>query len=623
MARPAPATAASFRRTAATWTSSVLVEPYQWASQTSAMSASRLTALPASAASRASSSNSLVAQLHLEVVDRDPARGGVDHQPADHDLLLARRHDRLPPQVRADAGEQLAEPERLGEVVVGAGLQADHDVHLVGARGQHDQHHAGGGAQPPADLHAVQVGQAEVEQGHVERPPGRGVEPLAPGPLPRHRVPVRPQAAGQRGADRLVVLDDQQVRHGRTLGRGPVRDLWVLCAVCSRQDVCRPLTCGEPAVPVPRPRWTHADRGGDRADVAGADHQWQRRARGTTAPPASSRRGWSAPGARSRCGTSSTRYRGPVARLLREGYAADGRRMPPRLRVPVPGPGTARSPLGAEQLVCAYAARALGPLGRGVRPRRGGHHLPAGRQAIGTLRADGRLQMPAYTYLTDPAVHVSWLHPAVDRHLTVTAATARTARPPTGWRWSGRPARPGAFLRAAARGELAARCAPELSSGGDRPLALLVARLARSRDCGHGEDVVAAGFTASSCAAATRPLAGASTGPASSPSGWRDDVHRLLQAADVLVQNAGGLSFTESLVAGSPGGDLPADPRARPGQRGVLEESGLAPWARDRRGPGPAPARAGGARAHRAPVPRPRRPGPRPPAGRDLAGVAA
>src|SRR3954449_5918433 len=52
---------------------------------------------------------------------------------------------------------------------------------------------------------------------------------------------------------------------------------------------------------------------------------------------------------------------------------------------------------------------------------------PPAVQALGMLRESGRLPMPAMSYLTDPAAHVSWLHPALDVHATVTAATARQA----------------------------------------------------------------------------------------------------------------------------------------------------------------------------------------------------
>ena len=40
-------------------------------------------------------------------------------------------------QQRARAGQQLAHAERLGQVVVGADLQAQHAVDLLGPRGEH------------------------------------------------------------------------------------------------------------------------------------------------------------------------------------------------------------------------------------------------------------------------------------------------------------------------------------------------------------------------------------------------------------------------------------------------------------------------------------------------------
>ncbi len=43
----------------------------------------------------------------------------------------------------AQPGVQLGQPDRFGQVVVRAGLQPHHDVHLGGARSQHDQDGAG------------------------------------------------------------------------------------------------------------------------------------------------------------------------------------------------------------------------------------------------------------------------------------------------------------------------------------------------------------------------------------------------------------------------------------------------------------------------------------------------
>ena len=68
---------------------------------------------------------------------------------------------------RADAGDELAEPERLHDVVVGADLQEPDAVELVLAGGDDDDRHVGAGADAAADLAAVEIGETEVEQDEV------------------------------------------------------------------------------------------------------------------------------------------------------------------------------------------------------------------------------------------------------------------------------------------------------------------------------------------------------------------------------------------------------------------------------------------------------------------------
>ena len=73
------------------------------------------------------------------------------------------------PEQRPDPGEQFGQAERLGHVVVGAGVESDHGVDLVGAGGQHqDREGVAVGAQPAADLQAVHAGQAQVENDQVD-----------------------------------------------------------------------------------------------------------------------------------------------------------------------------------------------------------------------------------------------------------------------------------------------------------------------------------------------------------------------------------------------------------------------------------------------------------------------
>jgi UDP-N-acetylglucosamine:LPS N-acetylglucosamine transferase len=57
-------------------------------------------------------------------------------------------------------------------------------------------------------------------------------------------------------------------------------------------------------------------------------------------------------------------------------------------------------------------------------------------------------------------------------------------------------------------------------------------------------------------------------------------VHRLTHVADVLVQNAGGLSFTEAYVAGLPAVTYRPIPGHGRANARVMDEAGLAPWAR-------------------------------------------
>ena len=69
---------------------------------------------------------------------------------------------------RADAAAELADRERLRDVVVGAELEAEHLVELVVARGEHDDRDGALGAQPPADLEAVDSRQHDVEHDEVD-----------------------------------------------------------------------------------------------------------------------------------------------------------------------------------------------------------------------------------------------------------------------------------------------------------------------------------------------------------------------------------------------------------------------------------------------------------------------
>lgn len=205
---------------------------------------------------------------------------------------------------------------------------------------------------------------------------------------------------------------------------------------------------------------------------------------------------------------------------------------------------------------------------------------PLAGQTLGALRADGRLGVPALTFLTDPAAHRLWCHPGLDEHLTVTDATAadgarygvplRSVGPLCAPRFS----RP---MPVATRGRVRA----ELGVPEDAPLALLVTgslgmgEVAKSVDAlgrhPHAWSVVACGRNAKLRAR----LAGRERVVTL---GWRDDMPELMAAADVLVHNAGGLSFTEALVAGLPAVTYRPIPGHGRANAAVLDDAGIAPW---------------------------------------------
>ena len=82
----------------------------------------------------------------------------------DDRLLLGRRRSA---QRRAEPGEELVHAERLGDVVVGAGVEGGDLVGLAFAHREHDDRHVGPAAQAADHLDAVDAGQAEVEDDEV------------------------------------------------------------------------------------------------------------------------------------------------------------------------------------------------------------------------------------------------------------------------------------------------------------------------------------------------------------------------------------------------------------------------------------------------------------------------
>ncbi len=106
----------------------------------------------------------------------------------------SRRSGRHAAEYRAHAGQQLLDVERLGDVVVGAGVERGDLVVLAVARGEDDDRYVAERAHPAQGLDAVEIGKAEVEQHDIRTAVGDEDEPL----LARSRHSITSSARARR-----------------------------------------------------------------------------------------------------------------------------------------------------------------------------------------------------------------------------------------------------------------------------------------------------------------------------------------------------------------------------------------------------------------------------------------
>ena len=157
-----------------------------------------------------------------------------------------------PAQHRLDPRQQLARVERLGHVVVGAELEPDHPVGLLGHRGQHDDRQVALRAQLPAQGEAVLARHHDVEHDQVD-PAGLEHAPRRRGTVgDADPVVVPGQIVGQRVADLAMIVDDQEVG-GFAHAAMSCRGLGALCAVPGMAQRGFVTDCRR-AAPSPHPR---------------------------------------------------------------------------------------------------------------------------------------------------------------------------------------------------------------------------------------------------------------------------------------------------------------------------------------------------------------------------------
>lgn len=211
---------------------------------------------------------------------------------------------------------------------------------------------------------------------------------------------------------------------------------------------------------------------------------------------------------------------------------------------------------------------------------------PPACRALGHLRSTGGLAVPVVGYLTDPGPNFLWVHPGLDSHLTAAEHTAQEVRRRYG-------------VPAESAGPLVAPRFRAMS----RPQARAAARQQLRLELGIGaEDVVALLLLGSLGIGGVRRAALALAAAGIRPVvmcgrndrlrrrlarlsgvvalGWREDVPELIAASDVVINNAGGLSLTESFVVGVPAVTYAAVAGHGKANARSLDAGGFAPWAR-------------------------------------------
>lgn len=162
-------------------------------------------------------------ELPRPQIDRRPAPGhpprpGPDRQGADEDVvLIGDRCGRADPssqlQLTLDPGDQLSEPERLGDIVDGAAAQGPDDVRLVGAR---REHHDGKSRVVAVHLRAVvdpvPVGKHHIQQHQVRHGHGDCLMRATQRPHVGSDEPVGDKGTAQARPDERVVLNDEHDR---------------------------------------------------------------------------------------------------------------------------------------------------------------------------------------------------------------------------------------------------------------------------------------------------------------------------------------------------------------------------------------------------------------------------
>lgn len=278
-----------------------------------------------------------------------------------------------------------------------------------------------------------------------------------------------------------------------------------------------------------------------------------------------------------------------VGRALRSGYAAMLRWAPWLYDLiyrlwfaPTGGSGGPVSP------VTVLAERRIGRWVKANRPIMAVSTFHLCSEVLARLARQQVLVVPSASIVVDPAVHRLWAHPDVDLHICLHPAAAAEARRRGALHASApgpivrpcftRPAwdrgRARASLNLAPAERMVLMVAGSWGTGDIEPTLELVAssgRLTPVVVCGAEERLrrrLVAATSRQRYAARPRIL------------GWVDDMDRLMAAADVVLENAGGLTAMEALGAGVPVVSFHPIPGHGRANVAAMAEAGLLEWVR-------------------------------------------
>ncbi len=146
-------------------------------------------------------------QLHALAGGEDLAGAGVERDAVDFQARIGRGRTRfIAAQDGADARGQFARIEGLGQVVVGAQFQAHDAVHILAARGQHDDRDLALSAQPAENLEAVDARQHDVQHHQVDARFQSLRQAAIAFVLAAHREALPLQKLPQKGAEFGIVI---------------------------------------------------------------------------------------------------------------------------------------------------------------------------------------------------------------------------------------------------------------------------------------------------------------------------------------------------------------------------------------------------------------------------------